>query len=190
MAAVREHLEQVELARELGFSSVWTSQHFLSHPFLYFQSVPLLARVAAAAEGMTVGTAILLLTLLNPVEVAENAATLDAIAGGRFVLGVGIGYRAVENAAFGVAQRRADLFERKLDILRRLQKTSLPPFESRLLTSPLYRPEAERATFTTPRDGRRPGAAAPGKAAALVSPPVRPVLLRGGIDLVASVFGR
>jgi alkanesulfonate monooxygenase SsuD/methylene tetrahydromethanopterin reductase-like flavin-dependent oxidoreductase (luciferase family) len=69
---------------------------------------------------MTVGTAILLLTLLNPVEVAENAATLEAIAGGRFVLGVGIGYRAVENAAFGVARRRADLFELKLDIVRRL----------------------------------------------------------------------
>ena len=82
---------------------MWTSQHFLSHPFVYFQSVPLLARVAAAAEGMTVGTAVLLLALLNPVEMAENAATLDAIAGGRFVLGVGIGYRRVENAAFGVA---------------------------------------------------------------------------------------
>jgi alkanesulfonate monooxygenase SsuD/methylene tetrahydromethanopterin reductase-like flavin-dependent oxidoreductase (luciferase family) len=120
MGAVGQHLEQVELARELGFSSVWTSQHFLSHPFLYLQSVPLLARVAAAAEGMTVGTAILLLTLLNPVEVAENAATLDAIAAGRFVLGVGIGYRPVENAAFGVAQNRADLFERKLEIVRRL----------------------------------------------------------------------
>jgi alkanesulfonate monooxygenase SsuD/methylene tetrahydromethanopterin reductase-like flavin-dependent oxidoreductase (luciferase family) len=120
MGAVGQHLEQVELARELGFSSVWASQHFLSHPFLYLQSVPLLARVAAAAEGMTVGTAILLLTLLNPVEVAENAATLDAIAAGRFVLGVGIGYRPVENAAFGVAHRRADLFERKLEIVRRL----------------------------------------------------------------------
>lgn len=120
MAAVRQHVEQVELARELGFSSVWTSQHFLSDPFLYFQSVPLLARVAAAAEGMTVGTAVLLLTLLNPVEVAENAATLDAIAGGRFVLGVAIGYRAVENAAFGVGHRRAHLFERKLDVVRRL----------------------------------------------------------------------
>jgi alkanesulfonate monooxygenase SsuD/methylene tetrahydromethanopterin reductase-like flavin-dependent oxidoreductase (luciferase family) len=118
--AVREHLEQVEIAHELGFSSVWTSQHFLSQPFLYFQSVPLLARVAAAADGMTVGTAILLLTLLNPVEVAENAATLDAIAGGRFVLGVGIGYRAVENAAFGVTRKRAELFERKLDVVRRL----------------------------------------------------------------------
>lgn len=120
VAAVREHLEQVELARELGLSSVWAGQHFLSHPFQMFQSVPLLARMAAAAEGMTVGTAILLLTLLNPVEVAENAATLHAIAAGRFVLGVGFGYRASENAAFGVAGRRADLFERKLDVLRRL----------------------------------------------------------------------
>jgi alkanesulfonate monooxygenase SsuD/methylene tetrahydromethanopterin reductase-like flavin-dependent oxidoreductase (luciferase family) len=120
VGAVREHLEQVELARELGFTSVWAGQHFLSQPFQMFQSVPLLARVAAAAEGMTIGTGILLLTLLNPVEVAENAATLDAIAAGRFVLGVGFGYRQVENAAFGVARGRADLFERKLDVARRL----------------------------------------------------------------------
>jgi alkanesulfonate monooxygenase SsuD/methylene tetrahydromethanopterin reductase-like flavin-dependent oxidoreductase (luciferase family) len=119
-AAVREHLEQVELARELGFSSVWAGQHFLSHPFQMFQSVPLLARMAAAADGMTVGTAILLLTLLNPVEVAENAATLEAIVAGRFVLGVGLGYRAVENAAFGVERGRIDLFERKLDVVKRL----------------------------------------------------------------------
>jgi alkanesulfonate monooxygenase SsuD/methylene tetrahydromethanopterin reductase-like flavin-dependent oxidoreductase (luciferase family) len=119
-AAVREHVEQVALARELGLSSVWTSQHFLSEPFQYLQSVPLLARVAAAAEGMTLGTGILLLTLLNPVEVAEHAATLDAIAGGRFVLGLGIGYRTVENSAFGVTKRRVELFERKLDVVRRL----------------------------------------------------------------------
>jgi len=118
--AVREHLEQVELAGDLGFASVWTPQHFLSHPFQMFQSVPLLARVAAAADGMTIGTGILLLALLNPVETAENAATLDAISGGRFVLGVGLGYRAAENAAFGVTRGRAALFERKLDIVRRL----------------------------------------------------------------------
>jgi alkanesulfonate monooxygenase SsuD/methylene tetrahydromethanopterin reductase-like flavin-dependent oxidoreductase (luciferase family) len=36
------------------------------------------------------------------------------------VLGVGFGYRGVENAAFGVAGGRADLFERKLDVVRRL----------------------------------------------------------------------
>jgi alkanesulfonate monooxygenase SsuD/methylene tetrahydromethanopterin reductase-like flavin-dependent oxidoreductase (luciferase family) len=118
--AVREHLEQVEAARNLGFTSVWVPQHFLSHPFQMFQSVPLLARIAAAAEGMTIGTSVVLLTLLNPVEVAENAATLDAIADGRFVLGVGLGYRATENAAFGVGRGRAELFERKLDVVRRL----------------------------------------------------------------------
>ena len=118
--AVREHLEQVELARDLGFASVWAPQHFLSHPFQMFQTVPLLARVAAAAEKMMIGTGVLLLTLLNPVECAENAATLDAIAGGRFVLGVGLGYRAVENAAFRVGGGRANLFERKLDVVRRL----------------------------------------------------------------------
>jgi alkanesulfonate monooxygenase SsuD/methylene tetrahydromethanopterin reductase-like flavin-dependent oxidoreductase (luciferase family) len=119
-AGVRDHLEQVALSRELGLDSVWCGQHFLSHPFQMFQSVPLLARMAAEAEGMTIGAAILLLTLLNPVEAAENVATLDAISAGRFVLGVGFGYRRVENAAFGVRSRRADLFERKLDVVRRL----------------------------------------------------------------------
>lgn len=118
--AVREHLEQVRTARELGFASVWAGQHFLSHPFQMFQSVPLLARIAAEAEGMTVGTGILLLPLLNPVEVAENAATLDAIVPGEFILGLGIGYRPVENAAFGVRDNRVSLFERKLEIVRGL----------------------------------------------------------------------
>jgi alkanesulfonate monooxygenase SsuD/methylene tetrahydromethanopterin reductase-like flavin-dependent oxidoreductase (luciferase family) len=65
-----------------------------------------------------------LLTLLNPVEVAENAATLSAIAGGNFVLGVGFGYRAAENDAFGISHvprgERAALFEQKLDVVRRL----------------------------------------------------------------------
>ena len=49
---------------------------------------------------------ILLLTLLNPVEVAENAATLDAITDGRFVLGLGLGYRQEENDAFGLPEKR------------------------------------------------------------------------------------
>ena len=51
----------------------------------------MLGRVAAEAGTMTLGTGILITTLLNPVEVAENAATLAAIAPGRFVLGVGPG---------------------------------------------------------------------------------------------------
>jgi alkanesulfonate monooxygenase SsuD/methylene tetrahydromethanopterin reductase-like flavin-dependent oxidoreductase (luciferase family) len=69
---------------------------------------------------MRVGAGILLTALLNPVEVAESAATLDAITGGRFVLGVGLGYRVEEDHAFGLYQQRVGSFTEKLDVIRRL----------------------------------------------------------------------
>jgi alkanesulfonate monooxygenase SsuD/methylene tetrahydromethanopterin reductase-like flavin-dependent oxidoreductase (luciferase family) len=69
---------------------------------------------------MRLGAGILLLPLLNPVEVAEQAATLDVVTGGRFVLGVGLGYRDEENAAFDTEARRVDIFNEKLDVVRRL----------------------------------------------------------------------
>lgn len=84
------------------------------------QPVHLLAHLAAETGDMRVGAGILLLPLLNPVEVAEQAATLDVITGGRFVLGVGLGYRAEENAAFDVPERRVRVFREKLDVVRRL----------------------------------------------------------------------
>jgi alkanesulfonate monooxygenase SsuD/methylene tetrahydromethanopterin reductase-like flavin-dependent oxidoreductase (luciferase family) len=118
--ALREHLEQVRLARDAGFRSVFAGQHFLSAPFQMFQPVPLLARVAAEAGEMRVGAGVLLVPLLNPVEVAENAATLDAITDGRFVLGVGLGYREEENQAFDVRARRVRVFLDKLDVIARL----------------------------------------------------------------------
>ena len=92
-ARFAEHVEQVRLARAVGFHSVWASQHYLSDPFTYFQPIPTLARVAADAGEMTLGTGILLLPLLQPVDVAEQLATLDVITGGRLIVGVGLGYR-------------------------------------------------------------------------------------------------
>jgi len=100
-ARFQEHLEQVRLARSAGFNSVWASQHYLSDPFTYFQPIPTLARVAGDASGMTLGTGVLLLPLHHPVDVAEQLATLDVITDGRFVFGVGLGYRDVETQAMG-----------------------------------------------------------------------------------------
>jgi alkanesulfonate monooxygenase SsuD/methylene tetrahydromethanopterin reductase-like flavin-dependent oxidoreductase (luciferase family) len=51
-ARFAEHVEQVRLARAVGFASVWASQHYLSDPFTYFQPLPTLGRMAAEAEGM------------------------------------------------------------------------------------------------------------------------------------------
>jgi len=116
----RDCCEQVRLARELGFDDVSAGQHFLARPYQMLQLAPLLARIAAEAGEMRVCSGIFLLTLLNPVEVAENAATLDAITDGRFVLGLGLGYRQEENDAFGLPARRLSVFEQKLDVVRRL----------------------------------------------------------------------
>jgi len=119
-ARLAEHLEQVRFLRDAGFHSVFAGQHFLPAPFQMLQPIPLLARLAAETGDMRVGAGILLLPLLNPVEVAEQAATLDVVTGGRFVLGVGLGYRAEENAALGVPERRVRVFREKLDVVRRL----------------------------------------------------------------------
>lgn len=119
-ARLAEHLEQVRFVRDAGFHSVFAGQHFLPAPFQMLQPVPLLARLAAETGDLRVGAGILLLPLLNPVEVAEQTATLDVLTGGRFVLGVGLGYRDEENAAFGVPAERVRIFREKLDVVRRL----------------------------------------------------------------------
>ena len=116
-----EHLAQVRAARAAGFSHVWASQHYVSAPYTYFQPLPTLGRVAAEAGEMALGTGVLLLPLHAPVDVAEQIATLDVITGGRFIFGVGLGYRDVENAALGVDPRaRVGRLEEGLEVLERL----------------------------------------------------------------------
>ena len=64
-------------------------------------SLPVLARLAAEAGDMKLATSVLLLPLLNPVDVAEQVATLDHISEGPLILGLGLGYRPEEYEAFG-----------------------------------------------------------------------------------------
>ena len=116
-----EHLEQVRLIRDSGFHSVWCGQHYLTEGVWMMQTWPSVAQVAAHAGDMTVGTGILLLALHNPVDVAEQVATLDAMTKGRFVLGVGLGYREPEYRAFGLTKPyRVKAFEEKLEAVTRL----------------------------------------------------------------------
>jgi alkanesulfonate monooxygenase SsuD/methylene tetrahydromethanopterin reductase-like flavin-dependent oxidoreductase (luciferase family) len=116
-----DHVEQVRLAKETGFDSVWASQHYLSAPFSYFQPIPTLARMAAEAQGMNLGTGCLLLPLHHPVEIAEQIATLDVIAEGRLIFGVGLGYRDVENQAMGVSPKdRVGRLEEGLGVIEAL----------------------------------------------------------------------
>lgn len=128
----REHVEQVRLARAVGFSSVWASQHYLSDPFTYFQPIPTLARLAADARGMILGTGVLLLPLHHPVDIAEQLATLDVITDGRLVFGVGLGYRDVENRALGHDPKdRVGRLVEGLEVVERLWRGEPVTYEGR-----------------------------------------------------------
>ena len=116
-----ETVEQVRLIRSLGFDSIWGGEHHVTPGFHYFPLLPMLERLAADAEGMWLGTNLVLLPLHNPVELAEVGAFLDVVTGGRFILGVGLGYRPEEFAVFGVAMsERASRLAEGVEIIRRL----------------------------------------------------------------------
>jgi alkanesulfonate monooxygenase SsuD/methylene tetrahydromethanopterin reductase-like flavin-dependent oxidoreductase (luciferase family) len=120
-ARVPEIVAQVRAAREAGFASLWFPHHWLTHPLQMLQLTPLMGYVAAYAEGMTIGPNILILPPLNPVHVAEEAATFDILTGGNFILGVGLGYRQPEFDAFGVSlKERAPRFTESIGLIRRL----------------------------------------------------------------------
>jgi alkanesulfonate monooxygenase SsuD/methylene tetrahydromethanopterin reductase-like flavin-dependent oxidoreductase (luciferase family) len=120
-AHVPELVAQVQAAREAGFASLWFPHHWLTHPMQMLQTGPVMAYLAAHAGDMTVGPNILILPPLNPVHVAEEAATFDILTGGRFVLGVGLGYRQPEFEAFGLPLgERAPRFTESIELMRRL----------------------------------------------------------------------
>ena len=117
-AAHREMLEQVVLAEELGFDSAWVAeQHFSPErqcpsPFLIG------AAVATRTAGIRIGV-YTTMTFAHPIRVAEDAAVLDVLSGGRLILCAGTGYRKEEFAAYGVAaEGKRPRIRESLEILR------------------------------------------------------------------------
>jgi alkanesulfonate monooxygenase SsuD/methylene tetrahydromethanopterin reductase-like flavin-dependent oxidoreductase (luciferase family) len=124
-------IEQVRLARDLGFDLITFGQHFLLNEFQAIQPAIAAARLAAEAGTMRVGITIYLLPLLNPVAVAEEAASLDVITGGRFIFGIGLGYREEEDNAFGLsAGERVPKLRAHLDVIEKLWAGEPVDFES------------------------------------------------------------
>jgi alkanesulfonate monooxygenase SsuD/methylene tetrahydromethanopterin reductase-like flavin-dependent oxidoreductase (luciferase family) len=124
-------IEQVRLARDLGFDLITFGQHFLLNEFQALQPAIAAARLAAEAGTMRVGITIYLLPLLNPVTVAEEAASLDVITGGRFIFGIGLGYREEEDNAFGLsAGERVPKLRAHLDVIEKLWAGEPVDFES------------------------------------------------------------
>jgi alkanesulfonate monooxygenase SsuD/methylene tetrahydromethanopterin reductase-like flavin-dependent oxidoreductase (luciferase family) len=120
VAALEGQVRMVHHARDHGWDSLWSGQHFLP-TMAMTQPVPFLARLAAEAGDLRVGLGILLLALANPLHAAETFASMDVVCGGRFTLGVGLGYRDVEYDAFGIPRgERVRRFEENLRVFEAL----------------------------------------------------------------------
>src|SRR5881296_4616201 len=120
-AIIDEAIEVVRAAAGMGFAWVSIGHHWLSHPTVWPHPIAMLGRLAPEAGEMRLKTSMLLLPLLNPVDVAENVATLDHITHGRLDVGVAIGYREKEREAVGLTRKdRVPRLEESLDVMKRL----------------------------------------------------------------------
>lgn len=118
---IDEAIEVVHAASRMGFAWVSMGNHWLSYPTVWPQPYPLIARLAPETGSMRIKTSVLLLPLLNPVEVAENIATLDHITHGRLLLGVAIGYREKELETAGLERKdRAPKLEESIQVMKQL----------------------------------------------------------------------
>ncbi|MEV6682612.1 LLM class F420-dependent oxidoreductase [Streptomyces erythrochromogenes] len=138
-----------EAAEERGFARLWAGEHVVlvdapasSYPYADDGRIPVpagadwldpllaLGFAAATTRRIELATGVLLLPEHNPVVVAKQAATLDVLSGGRFTLGVGIGWSAEEFAALGVPfEGRGRRTEEYLAAMRELWSEEVASFE-------------------------------------------------------------
>jgi probable F420-dependent oxidoreductase len=115
-----ETIQECEWAEAAGFDSAWLGEHH-NHPLLYPTPLLGLAAIASRTRRLRLGTGVLLLPLYHPLAVAEEAAMVDVISGGRLILGVGAGYAPEEFAAFGVPMKeRGSRMDEAVPLIHRL----------------------------------------------------------------------
>lgn len=115
---LRDTVEAVVAAEEAGFDDAWIAEHH----FMSYGVCPSAVTLAGVALGRTsrigVGTAVSVLSTRHPVDLAEQAAVLDQLSGGRFTLGVGRGGPWVDLEVFGTGPARFERgFPESLDLL-------------------------------------------------------------------------
>jgi probable F420-dependent oxidoreductase len=126
-------------AERLGFATIWAPEHVVlveeytsRYPYTSGEfpgpanapiadPFPTLAYVAACTSTIRLATGICIVPEHNPVVLAKTIATVDRLSGGRFILGVGIGWLAEEFQALGIPfERRAQRTRDYIDAMRKL----------------------------------------------------------------------
>src|SRR5712672_1838951 len=116
-----EILDQIAWGESHGFDDVWLSEHHFIEDGYLPSILPVAAAIAARTKSIRIASGVLLMPFHNPVRLAEDIAVVDVISGGRFELGVGVGFKHEEFEGFGVPfKERGPRTNQSLEIIRRL----------------------------------------------------------------------
>lgn len=120
-AGFKDYIEYLVEAEALGFYSSFLVEHHFTGFGQVSATLNMIDWIAARTSTLRVGTAVIVLPWHNPVLLAEQAATVDLLSGGRLDFGVGRGYRHNEFAGFRIPVEQAE--ERFLESLEILVKS-------------------------------------------------------------------
>jgi alkanesulfonate monooxygenase SsuD/methylene tetrahydromethanopterin reductase-like flavin-dependent oxidoreductase (luciferase family) len=104
---LREEVDQMVLSEELGFDSVWITEHHYADYGLSSAPSVLLATLAARTTRIRLGIAVYVIPFHNPLRLAEETASLDILSAGRLTVGLGRGNRPMEFFGHGVPQEQS-----------------------------------------------------------------------------------
>ena len=145
-------MDRIAEAERLGIDSVWVTEHHFFEDGYLSQPLTLAAAIAGRTRRMRIGTAVMLAPLRPPIQIAEEAALVDLVSGGRLELGLGAGYRLPEFTAYGAdPAERFRLLRRSVREIRRLWAEGIctPP--------PVQDPVPIWLGLMTPRGARTAG---------------------------------
>jgi alkanesulfonate monooxygenase SsuD/methylene tetrahydromethanopterin reductase-like flavin-dependent oxidoreductase (luciferase family) len=131
----RRHVDLCVEAEDLGFETIWLTEHHFVEDGYSPSMLPLAAAIAARTKRIRIGTFVLLMPLHNPLHVAENAATIDVLSNGRFDLGLGQGYVPREFTGFNIPrEERSRRLREGVEIVRRVFTEDNVTFEGKCYT--------------------------------------------------------
>ena len=134
--AERESILEISIAaEELGYDSLWASDHIVlptdhkGFGNVFYEPLLTLSYIAQKTKTIKLGTSVIVLPYRNPVVFAKSISTLDVLSGGRVILGIGSGWLKEEFKALGVSyEERGRITDEYLEIMKELYTSESPSF--------------------------------------------------------------